>query len=152
MDQPVSDTQDTDSFDSSWESAEEDLIPIENDHLTEDVREAEQRADAQLEADAARLEESIKAFDQEYGQETLVEPDVPQEIESEPVEEIVDEPPPAAVDDQGDADSGRHVTFPTELGYDVHSEGGGIEAPNRVVWNNTIETESESGGGVERLG
>lgn len=145
MDQPISDTQDNDSFDSSWESTGEDLIPIENDHLSEDVREAEQRADAQLEADGARHEESTEAFDQEYGQETLVEPDVPQEVEPEPVEEIVDDPPPAS---DGHA---RGEVIVSDQGFGERVESG-VEKPGQNIWGVIQESESESGRRGERLG
>ena len=60
MDQYVMDSTDDQSFDTDWEHAEDELIPIDNSHLSDEVREAEIRADEQLAADEARLEENIE--------------------------------------------------------------------------------------------
>lgn len=39
-----------------------------------------------------------------------------------------------------------------KLGLAVYNEGGRVEAPERRIYNNIIETENESSGHPERLG
>jgi len=140
MDQYGMDSTDDKSFDTDWEHAEDELIPIDNSHLSNEVREAEIRADEQLAADEASLEESIEQM------QTLEDASVNEQVTpSDDVKGLSNDTPV-------DSNQSDQIHIGTELGLAAYNEGGRVEAPERRIYNNIIETENESSGNPERLG
>jgi len=104
------------------------------------VREAEFRADEQLAADEASLEESIEQM------QALEDASVNEQVTtSDNVKGLSNETPV-------DSDQSDQIYIGTELGLAAYNEGGRVEAPERRIYNNIIETENESSVNPERLG
>lgn len=130
MDQALNESGDMDNFESHWDNPEEDLIPIDNRHLSDEVRDAARRADEALAREEARIETLMNSFDQEFDQEALVEP-APLSAENS-----IDE----AASDATQSDDPGAAIYPNSPGTES-SEFGDL-----------IVNESEYRGGPERMG
>ncbi|MBG0787349.1 MAG: hypothetical protein H0S79_19840 [Anaerolineaceae bacterium] len=145
MDQLISDSDDGSDMGSDWETSEEQLIPVDDDHITDEMHEAEQRADAALEADEARLEQDIEAFEQDYGEDMLVQPAQADQLPGSDSAMDDDTPPSASLR------GGEMEVVVSERGLGERIETG-PEKPERTVWGVIPEGEMNSGGSGERLG
>ena len=140
MDQNVLDSIDNQSFEADWEHAEDELIPIDNSYLSDEIREAEIQTDEQVVTEEAHLEESVQQLQELEGALVTGEDNVPDDNKG------------FSNDTLADVNQDDLINIGTELGLAVYNEGGRVEAPERLIYNDIIESKNESSGNVERLG
>jgi hypothetical protein len=125
--------------DINWDHAEEDLIPIDRSHMSQEVHDARTRADQQEENNLNRINDAIQQLEEEDAinsqndvedQDNDGEQVIPQSIEN------FDQ---GVVDEDADSDE-RYWT--TEMGLTQLNEAG-VESPERIVYNNLTDLQED---------
>jgi hypothetical protein len=122
--------------DVNWDTAEQDLIPVDRSHFTDEALQAMENAEAELAAEEARIDAVIQEF---YAEEQTAS-----EVATTDDDTGASEEQPSSF-----TESAPYAT--TELGLATMVETG-PESPERMIYNDTATPEGEQGGNPERMG